>query len=672
MIKKRVDLKLFIGFLVITSYLSFSPLVNAEECTGFCANESTFLTKSDVRRIIVQAVQESELRGISATIAVTDRVGNVLAAYQMGASPQTAFSPVVNIEGSDRGVDTGLEGVDGVVPASLVSIAKAITGAYLSSEGNAFSTRTASHIIQQNFNPLEIGQPAGPLFGVQFSSLPCSDLVTRFTSGVDAGPKRSPLGLSADPGGFPLYKNGTVVGGIGVEVDLKYTLDLNIRDRDSSDDERVALAGTLGFEAPENHRANRITVEGKSLRYSDARYKDIRTKKVSAVADLSMIDGKGQLIEVPVYFAGKVLAGTAFGQPSSGIRPAADDFSGLDAFVLVDNDNQERFPAKGGEAISRAESLALLRSALAVANSARAQIRQPLNSQARVTISLVDTKGDVLGVVRTRDAPVFGTDVSLQKARTAAFFSNATARDQLNSATDAIYVRLPDKSIAFPISNYVDAAIGLFNDPDVLTGEFAFTDRAGGNLSRPFFPDGIEGADNGPFSKPFPEWSPFSTGLQLDLVINGILTHVAAFYALPLDADDPGGPKVPDIGQDCTAPPPASLMAIANFLGLKKGHIGQPIPEVRNGIQIFPGSVPVYRGNTLIGGLGVSGDGIDQDDLISFLGVHNAALLIKTLNNAPPDIRADHLTPDGVRLRYVQCPYKPFLESGEQNACSGK
>ncbi|MCK5356480.1 MAG: heme-binding protein [Methyloprofundus sp.] len=659
MIKKRVDLKSFIGFLVITSYLSFSPLVNAEECTGFCANENTFLTKSDVRRIIVQAVQESELRDISATIAVTDRVGNVLAAYQMGASPQTAFSPVVNIEGSDRGVNTGLEGVDGVVPASLVSIAKAITGAYLSSEGNAFSTRTASHIIQQNFNPQEIGQPAGPLFGVQFSSLPCSDLVTRFTSGVDAGPKRSPLGLSADPGGFPLYKNGTVVGGIGVEVDLKYGLDLNIRDRDSSDDERVALAGTLGFEAPENHRANRITVEGKSLRYSDARYKDIRTKKVSAVSDLSMIDGKGQLIEVPVYFAGKVLEGTAFGQANSGIRPASDDFSGLDAFVLVDNDNQERFPAKGGEAISRDESLALLRSALAVANSARAQIRQPLNSQARVTISLVDTKGDVLGVVRTRDAPVFGTDVSLQKARTAAFFSKATARDQLNAATDAIYVGLP--TIAFPISNYVDAAISLFNDPDVLTGEFAFTDRAGGNLSRPFFPDGIEEADTGPFSKPFPEWSPFSTGLQLDLVINGILTHVAAFYGL-----------TPDIGEDCTASPPASLMAIANILNLQKGHIGQPISEVRNGIQIFPGSVPVYRGNTLIGGLGVSGDGIDQDDLISFLGVHNAGLLIKTLNNAPSDIRADHLTPDGVRLRYVQCPYKPFLESGEQNACSGK
>ena len=35
---------------------------------------------------------------------------------------------------------------------------------------------------------------------------------------ADAGPKRSPLGLSADPGGLPLYRGGTPIGGIGVIV----------------------------------------------------------------------------------------------------------------------------------------------------------------------------------------------------------------------------------------------------------------------------------------------------------------------------------------------------------------------------------------------------------------------------------------------------------------------
>ena len=57
----------------------------------------------------------------------------------------------------------------------LAAIAKAVTGAYLSSEGNAFSSRTASQIVQEHFNPREDFQPAGPLFGVQFSQLACSD-----------------------------------------------------------------------------------------------------------------------------------------------------------------------------------------------------------------------------------------------------------------------------------------------------------------------------------------------------------------------------------------------------------------------------------------------------------------------------------------------------------------
>jgi len=36
------------------------------------------------------------------------------------------------------------------------------------------------------------------------------------------GPQRSPLGLAADPGGLPLYKNGTVVGGVGDSVEARH------------------------------------------------------------------------------------------------------------------------------------------------------------------------------------------------------------------------------------------------------------------------------------------------------------------------------------------------------------------------------------------------------------------------------------------------------------------
>ncbi len=44
--------------------------------------------------------------------------------------------------------------------------------------------------------------------------------------------------------------------------------------------------------------------------------------------------------------------------------------------------------------------------------------------------------------------------------------------------------------------------------------------------------------------------------------------------------------------------------------------------------------MPIYRGGTLVGGIGVSGDGIDQDDMISFLGLHNAGVRLGTIGNA--------------------------------------
>src|SRR3546814_16186075 len=63
-------------------------------------------------------------------------------------------------------------------PAEAGAIAKALTGAYLSSGGNAFSTRTASMIVQEHFPPAPTtaGLESGPLFGVQFSQLPCSEI----------------------------------------------------------------------------------------------------------------------------------------------------------------------------------------------------------------------------------------------------------------------------------------------------------------------------------------------------------------------------------------------------------------------------------------------------------------------------------------------------------------
>jgi hypothetical protein len=93
-----------------------------------------------------------------------------------------------------------------------------------------------------------------------------------------------------------------------------------------------------------------------------------------------------------------------------------------------------------------------------------------------------------------------------------------------------------------------------------------------------------------------------------------------------------------------------------------------------NGIQIFPGSVPIYRGSVLVGAIGVSGDGIDQDDMVAFLGLANAGKVLNSgIANAPAARRADNIVPQGqgTRLRYVNCPQAPFNDSSEQNVCAG-
>lgn len=621
-------------------------------CSGDCQSSTLKLkATTDVERVIAQAVAEAQAQHAKATIAVVDRVGNVLGVFQM-----TGAGAAVTVD-SRRNTRSGLDGL-AVVPATIAAIAKAVTGAYLSSEGNAFSTRTASQIVQEHFNPGELGQPGGPLFGVQFSSLPCSDFNTRYSGGAaDIGPKRSPLGLSADSGGFPLYLNSVqgpvLVGGVGVITDGSYSLDLDIEDRDHDIDELVAMAATAGYQPQADHRADRITVGGKTLRYTDVELSDTLTQGagLSFAGALAL----GSLVPVNGYYAGTAaLDGTTFGLSESGYAPATEaGFAGLDAFELVNSDGTPRHPPRAGtdSGLSQAEVTEILKDGIAVANRTRAQIRRPLGSQMRGSVVVVDTKGAILGVLRTRDAPVFGTDVALQKARTAMFFSKPGAADELRAAGTVTYIE--PKGQEQPTVNFGDYADALneLAGTSVLNGAYAYGARSVGNFERPFFPDGIDGKPNGPLSKPYPKWSPFSTGVQLDLVYERIAQHV--LFTL--------GSGNPDVGPSCAGPPGP----IPGF--------GTTVPaELGDGLQIFAGGVPVYKGGTLVGGVGVSGDGIDQDDMVAFLGLYNAGQALGTISNAPPAMRIDQLDIQGQKVRYVECPQAPFLDSSEQDPCAGK
>jgi uncharacterized protein GlcG (DUF336 family) len=71
----------------------------------------------------------------------------------------------------------------------------------------------------------------------------------------------------------------------------------------------------------------------------------------------------------------------------------------------------------------------------------------------------------------------------------------------------------------------------------------------------------------------------------------------------------------------------------------------------KSGIVFFPGSAGLYRNGALVGGLGVSGDGVDQDDYVTSGGTKGF--------EAPANIRADQISINGVRLPYFKFPRNP-------------
>jgi hypothetical protein len=74
----------------------------------------------------------------------------------------------------------------------------------------------------------------------------------------------------------------------------------------------------------------------------------------------------------------------------------------------------------------------------------------------------------------------------------------------------------------------------------------------------------------------------------------------------------------------------------------------------RNGIVFFPGSSAVYKNGVLVGGFGISGDGVDQDDIVTAAGVGGGF--------EPPDnLRADFYFFQGVRLPYMKFNRQPNI-----------
>ena len=111
-------------------------------------------------------------------------------------------------------------------------------------------------------------------------------------------------------------------------------------------------------------------------------------------------------------------------------------------------------------------------------------------------------------------------------------------------------------------------------------------------------------------------------------------------------------------GIGCSSKTPAYFMNQSHGFNSVHGRM----PSVATGAN---------AANAELNFIGVSGDGVDQDDMIAFLAVHESAQN-GSFGNAAPAMRADSLVPQGSRLRYVNCPVTPYLNSDAQNVCANK
>jgi uncharacterized protein GlcG (DUF336 family) len=209
-----------------------------------------------------------------------------------------------------------------------------------------------------------------------------------------------------------------------------------------------------------------------------------------------------------------------------------------------------------------------------------------------MVFAVADKTGQILGLYRMPDATTFSIDVAVAKARNVAYYADATE------------LQAQDKISNIPAGT-------------------AFTNRTFRYLALPRFPEGIDNNPPGPFS------------IYQD---GGVLPN----------------------GRNSGPPLPASAYQSAQGYDAfnPQTNFHDPFNVLnQNGVVFFPGSTPIYKDLTgdgtkkLVGGLGVSGDGVDQDDDVTTIASQKFA--------APGVIRADQFAVRGVRLPYNKFNRQP-------------
>jgi uncharacterized protein GlcG (DUF336 family) len=276
-------------------------------------------------------------------------------------------------------------------------------------------------------------------------------------------------------------------------------------------------------------------------------------------------------------------------------------------------------PVAGGLTASEVEQM--INAGIAQAEVTRAAIRltpdlKPGAATAMV-LAVADTQGNLLGLYRMRDATVFSIDVAVAKARNTAYYADPLAlvpADRVDFNGDGIF-----GPISTSFSQHGDSL-----DPGT-----ALTNRTFRFLASPRYPTAVElPAPQLPLqpATPLCDQQPAlckligpHSGLRLAGINPYTAENVINDQPLPVGLyADPthSSPMMFDAfvpSRNFRDPGDAAVTVDGSLQS-------QPLAN-QNGVVFFPGSTPLYGppagGSALVGGLGISGDGVDQDDVVT-------------------------------------------------------
>ena len=263
-------------------------------------------------------------------------------------------------------------------------------------------------------------------------------------------------------------------------------------------------------------------------------------------------------------------------------------------WLVIPHTSPDATAADPGPSVADIEQI--VAQGIAEANQVRSQVRAPFNQSAKMVFAVSDEEGNVLGLYRMPDAQYSAIAMAVANARNTAYYNNPSL------------LQPQDKIKGVPAGT-------------------AFTSRTIRFVSLPFFPEGIDINPPGPGN----------------ILTDGGNTKFATTKGAPL--------------------PVSAFQSLQGYNDFNPNtNFRDPYNKAnQNGVVFFPASAPLYVApagskirSTLVGALGVSGDGVFQNDDVAS---------VASIAYAPGRSvdRADQVKFRGVRLPYYKYNRNPHL-----------